>query len=384
MLLIKNGKVFTMEGPAQDGCDILIKDGKIVQIGGGLSADGANVIDASGKFVFPGLIDAHTHLGLSGASVRWEGNDHNETSDAITPHMRSIDGINAFDETFADTIQMGVTCVATSPGSANVIGGQITAMKTGGSYITDELVIKAPIAIKCALGENPKNAHGQSKKNAPITRMATAALFRETFIKAKEYMVKMEKNADDKKPEYNMKYEALIPVIKKEIPIHIHAHQANDILTAIRLKNELDIRMVIIHASDGHLVADAIKQSGCPTIIGPTLTHKSKPEVKNKTWETVNILNQAGILTCITTDHPVIPLQHLNLCAALAVQAGMDRMEALKCITIYAAQVMCLDDRVGSLVVGKDGDVSIWDGCPLDATGHVTHTIIEGKVVYQR
>jgi imidazolonepropionase-like amidohydrolase len=384
MLLIKNGRVFTMEGPPQDNCDVLIRDGKITQIGTNLTAEGAETIDATGKSVYPGLIDAHTHLGLSGASVRWEGADHNETSDPVTPHLRTIDGINPFDETFADTIQMGVTCVGTSPGSANVIGGQLTAMKTGGSYVTDNLVLRAPMAIKCALGENPKNAHGQSKKAAPMTRMATAALFRETFIKAKEYLAKKENSPEDKKPDYNMKYEALIPVIKKEIPVHIHAHQANDILTAIRMKEELDIRMVLIHASDGHLIADAIKASGCPAIIGPTLTHKSKPEVKNKTWETSNILLKAGILTCITTDHPVIPLQHLNLCAALAVQAGMDRREAMKCITIYAARVMNLEDRVGSLAAGKDGDISIWDGSPLDATSHVTHTVIEGKIVYQR
>jgi len=385
MLFIKNGKVYTMEGPPIEGADVLIRDGKIAGVGVGLECPaGAEVIDAGGKLVFPGLIDAHTHLGLAGTAVRWEGADYNETTDNVTPHLRTIDAINGFDETFMDSVIGGVTCVATSPGSANVIGGQLTAMKTGGAVRADDLAIKAPMAIKCALGENPKGAHGQSQKKAPLTRMATAAILRETFIKAKEYLHKKENNDKDKQPDFHMKYEALIPVIKKEIPIHIHAHQANDIHTAIRLQKELDIRCVIIHASDGHLVVEDLVAAGLPTIIGPTLGMKSKPEVKNKTWETVNVLNQAGVLTCITTDHPVIPIQHLNLCAALAVQAGMPAEEALKCITIYAAQVMSLDERVGSLAIGKDADIGIWDGCPLNATSNVTHTIIDGKIVYQR
>lgn len=385
MLFIKNGKVFTMEGPAIEGADILVVDGVIAAIGKGLDCPPeAKVIDATGRFVFPGLIDAHTHLGLSGTAMRWEGNDTNETSDPVTPHMRTIDGINAFDETFLDTIMAGVTCVATSPGSANVIGGQLTAMKTGGSKRADDLVIKAPMAIKCALGENPKNAYGQSKKVAPITRMGTAAIFRETFSKAKEYLDKKENNPADKQPDFNMKYEALIPVLKKEIPIHIHAHQANDIHTAIRLQKEFGMRMVIIHCTDAHLVIDDLKDTGIPTIIGPTLGHKSKPEVRHKTFATAGELVKAGILTCITTDHPVIPLQHLNVCAALCVQAGMDRDEAMKAITIYAAKVMSLDHKVGSLAVGKDGDIVIWDGCPLETTSHALYTIIEGKVVYER
>ncbi|MCL2171371.1 MAG: amidohydrolase family protein, partial [Defluviitaleaceae bacterium] len=299
MLFIKNGKVYTMEGPPIEGADVLIRDGKIAGVGVGLECPaGAEVIDAGGKLVFPGLIDAHTHLGLAGTAVRWEGADYNETTDNVTPHLRTIDAINGFDETFMDSVIGGVTCVATSPGSANVIGGQLTAMKTGGAVRADDLAIKAPMAIKCALGENPKGAHGQSQKKAPLTRMATAAILRETFIKAKEYLHKKENNDKDKQPDFHMKYEALIPVIKKEIPIHIHAHQANDIHTAIRLQKELDIRCVIIHASDGHLVVEDLVAAGLPTIIGPTLGMKSKPEVKNKTWETVNVLNQAGVLTC--------------------------------------------------------------------------------------
>ena len=385
MLLIKNGKVWTMEGENFDNASVLVENGKISKIGKDIEAPaGADVIDASGKLVLPGFVDAHTHLGLMDSAMRWEGNDGNEATDPVTPHMRSIDAINAFDESFQDTIAGGITCVATSPGSANVIGGQLAAMKTGGSNRADDLVIKFPLAIKCALGENPKNAYGQSKKVAPQTRMGTAAIFREAFYKAKEYLDKKNNAEDGKLPDYNIKYEAMIPVLERKIPIHIHAHRADDIHTAIRLIKEFDIRAVIIHCSDGHLILDDLKEAGYPTIIGPTLGFKSKPEVANKTYETANALNQAGILTCITTDHPVIPLQHLNVCAALCVQAGMDEMEALKAITIYGARVIGLDDRVGSLKVGKDADIVIWDKNPIEATARALYTIIDGKTVYKR
>ena len=385
MLFIKNGKVLTMEDKNYECASVLVENGKITAIGENLELPaGAKLIDASGKYVLPGFVDAHTHLGLQDSAVRWEGDDVNEATDPVTPHMRTIDAINAFDESFQDTIEAGVTAVATSPGSANVIGGQLTAMKTGGSTRADELVIKFPLAVKCALGENPKNAYGQRQKVAPQTRMATAAIFRETFYKTREYMEKKEKAEDGKMPDFNMKYEALIPVVKREIPIHIHAHRADDIHTAIRLIKEFDIRAVLIHTSDGHLIADDLKAAGYPTIIGPTMGFKSKPEVKNKTFETINVLNKAGILACITTDHPVIPLQHLNVCAALSVQAGMDEMEALKAISIYGAKVIGLDDRIGSLKVGKDADIVVWDKNPIDTTARALFTIIDGKIVYQR
>jgi len=387
MLFIKNAKILTMEGKDFDCASILVENGKISAIGEGLEApSGVQVIDAAGKLVTPGLIDAHTHLGVVGSAMRWEGDDCNEMTDPVTPHIRALDAINPFDESFHDTIEAGVTTVATSPGSANVICGQLAAMKTGGSKRADDLVIKAPLAIKCALGENPKNVYGQLKKTAPMTRMGTAAIFRETFMKTQEYIDK-KRNAEDgknKKPDFNMKYEALIPVLEREIPIHIHAHQANDIHTAIRLIKEFNIRATIIHCTDAHLIIDDLVEAGLPTIIGPTLGFKSKPEVAHKTFATADALVKAGIKTCITTDHPVIPLQHLNVCAALCVQAGMDEMEALKAITIYAAEVMGLEDRVGSLKAGKDADIVIWDKNPLDATSHALYTIIEGKIVYRR
>ena len=383
MLFIKNGTILTMEGQNYEKFSILLKNGKIESMGENIETpEDAEIIDASGKFVLPGLVDAHTHLGVTGHGLRWEGSDHNETTDAVTPHLRTIDAINAFDRSFEDSLAGGVTTVATSPGSANVIGGQITAMKIGGSKRVDKLVIKAPTAMKCALGENPKNAHGQAKKSAPLTRMATAAIFREAFLCAKEYMDKREKAEDGKLPDYNIKHEALIPLLKREIPVHIHAHRADDIHTAIRLLKEFDLKGIIIHCSEGHLVADDLLEAGYPVLIGPTMGFSGKPETANKSFETVGILNRKGIKATITTDHPVIPLEHLNLCASLAVKAGMDEEEALKSITIYPAEIMGLGDRLGSLKIGKDADVSIWDKNPLDATSKVLYTIIDGKIVY--
>ncbi|MCL2397195.1 MAG: amidohydrolase [Defluviitaleaceae bacterium] len=385
MLLIQNGKVLTMEGTNYDRASILVEGGKIAAIGENLEVpQGACVIDAAGCHVLPGLIDAHTHLGLSGHGLRWEGDDVNEMTDNVTPHLRTIDAINPFDRSFADTLTGGVTTVATSPGSANVIGGQLTAMKTGGSMRVEDLVLKAPLAMKCALGENPKGAYGQAKKTAPMTRMATAAIFREAFLKAREYLEKKKAAVDGKMPEFNMKHEALIPLLERQIPVHIHAHQANDIHTAIRLIQEFNLRGIIIHASEAHLIVDDLVAAGMPLLIGPTLGFSTKPETVNKTFETVGILQRAGVKMCITTDHPVIPLHHLNVCTALSVQAGMDEDEALKAITIYPAEILGFGDRLGSLAVGKDADITIWDKNPVDTTSRVLHTIIDGRVVYSR
>lgn len=385
MIVIRDGRILTMEGAVYECGSLLIEGGKIRAVGEDVRVpDGARVIDAKGCYVLPGFVDAHTHLGLAGTAMRWEGADHNEVYEPVTPHLRSIDAINPFDPSFRETLEFGVTCVATSPGSANVIGGQLAAMKTGGSNRVEGLVIRAPLAMKCALGENPKWAYGQSKKISPLTRMGTAAIFREAFFKAREYMEKREGADNGKAPEFNMKHEAIIPLLKREIPVHIHAHRADDIHTAIRLIREFNLRGALIHCTDGHLIADDVLESGLPALVGPTMGYKSKPEVANKSFETINILHKAGVKVCITTDHPVIPLQHLNVCAALSVQAGMDEAEALKAISIYPAEILNLHERVGSIKTGKDADIVIWNKNPIDITSHVLHTIIDGKVVYSR
>jgi imidazolonepropionase-like amidohydrolase len=276
--------------------------------------------------------------------------------------------------------------VVAGPGSANVIGGTLLAMKTGGSVRVEELIVKDPLAMKCAFGENPRNVYGQSKKVMPVTRMGTVALFRETLFKARDYAAKKELGESDptKKPEFNMKYEALLPVLNREIPIHAHAHRADDIFSAMRVAEEFNLRAVLIHCSEGHLIADYIKEAGYKAIIGPTMCHKSKPEVRNKTFDTPGVLAQKGVTIAITTDHPVIPLQHLPICAALAVQSGMDETEAMKSITINAAEIMGLCDRIGSLKEGKDADIVIWTKHPFDTTAQVLYTIINGKVVYKK
>lgn len=386
MLLIKNGKIYTMAGEVIEKGSILIENGKIKEIGKDIVAPlDAEIIDAEGKMVTPGFIDAHCHLGMWEDSIGFEGSDGNEAVDPITPHLRAIDGINPMDRTFEEAYQGGVTCAVTGPGSANVIGGQFAAIKTFGNRI-DDMIIKAPIAMKIAFGENPKRVYnGQNK--SPITRMATAAKLRETLFKAKEYAEKLEKAKEDetKKPGFDMKLEAMVMVLRKEIPLKAHAHRADDILTAIRIAKEFDVDITLDHCTEGHLITDYLVEEGKPAIVGPSLGHRSKFELQNMTFETPNVLNRAGVKVAITTDSPVVPLQYLPLCAGLAVKSGMDEMEALKAITIYAAEIVGLSDRIGSLEVGKDADIAIFDRNPLMDVGCDAHiTIIDGKVVHRK
>jgi imidazolonepropionase-like amidohydrolase len=385
MLLIKGGNVLTMEENNYPNGDILIDNGRIKAVGEGLQIpEGTKVIDASGKFVLPGFIDAHCHLGMWEDAVDFEGADGNEATEPITSHLRAIDAINPMDRTFREAYEGGVTAVATGPGSANVIGGQFAAIKTYGDRI-DDMIIKAPIAMKCAFGENPKRVYGE-KKQSPSTRMATAALLRETLYKAKEYGEKIEKAKLDpsKKPAYNMKLEALLPVVRGQLPLKVHAHRADDIFTAIRIAKEFDITITLDHCTEGHLIANHIKKEGFNAIVGPSLTDRSKLELKNLTFETANILRNAGIKIALMTDHPVIPLQYLPICAALAVKAGMKEEEALKAITIYPAEILGLDDKIGSISEGKDADLVIWEGHPFSIQSKVAYTIIDGNVVYER
>ncbi len=384
MLLIKNGHVKPITSPDLLCGDVLIDGGKIVAVGEHLEAPaGADVYDAAGCLVTPGLMDAHTHIGLDEEAIRWEGADYNEMSDPVTPNMRGIDGINPQDEAFRLALQGGVTAAITGPGSANVIGGTFVAIKLSGD-VADEMVLKDPAAMKAAFGENPKGCYGQNGRKAPVTRMGVAALLRETLEKTRRYAEEIEETAKDdtKKRPYDAKLEAMLPVIRGEIPLKCHAHRADDMLTAIRIAEEFGIRLTLDHCTDGHLIADTLAKKGYPVLVGPTLGNKSKFELKNKTFETPGILHRAGLEVCIITDAPVIPLYYLPLCAGLAVREGLPEDAAWRAITINPAKVAGVADRVGSLEPGKDADIAVFRGDPLhDIQSRAVRVFVDGRAV---
>lgn len=382
MLLIKNGYIKTMAGEdIENGAVLIGDDGKILAVGTNLEAEGATVIDAEGKLVTPGLVEAHCHIAMKTSAIRWEGSEINESSDPITPQMRAIDGINPMDETLYEAIKGGVTTACTGPGSANVVGGSFVAMKLYGKRI-DDMIVKYPLAMKCAFGENPKSVYGQNGKNPPITRMATASMLRELLFKSKNYL---EAKESGKEPSFDMKLESMIPVMKKEIPLKAHAHRADDILTSIRIAKEFGLKLTLDHCTEGALIADELKKEGYPAFVGPTFGGKSKPELLNKSFETPLLLHKAGVNISIVTDSPVIPQEALSMCAGLAMNAGLDEETAWRAITINPAVANEISDRVGSLEVGKDGDLVIWDKNPLHYIGTTAYaTVIDGKVVYSK
>ena len=382
MLLIKNGKIFTMGEAGVIHGDLLIENGKIQAVGKDLVAEADQILDASRYAIYPGLIEAHCHLGLHESSIQFEGNDVNESSDPVTPHMRAIDGINPVDETVRFACMHGVTTVCAGPGSANVIGGTFTTYKTNGHCI-DKMIVKDNVAMKVAFGENPKKVYQNSKIK---TRMQTAAYLRETLLKTKEYMAKKAaaENDSGKYPSFDMKLEAMIPVLLKEMPLKIHAHRADDILTALRIVKEFDLNCTLDHCTEGHLIVDEIKASGFPALVGPSFGSKSKFELKEKCFDTAGILNKAGVKIAIITDSPVIPQEYLSLCAGLAVKHGLDEMEALKAITINPAEILGIADRVGSLECGKDADLIFVKGNLLSYEAEVVKTMIQGEFVYER
>ncbi|MCR5447789.1 MAG: amidohydrolase [Solobacterium sp.] len=379
MVLVKNGMIHDMVNKEPYKADILIENGIIKAIGTDLTSDG-EVYDAEGYDVYPGFIDAHAHLGLDGYGIGFEGADYNEMNDVCTPQLRAIDSFNPLDPTVKMAAQAGVTTVATGQGSSNAIGGTWIAVKTTGVCV-DDMIVKDPVAMKCALGENPKRCY-REKGNA--ARMTTAANIRQMMLKTLDYMARLEAAGDDpaKKPAFDYKCEAMIPVMKREIPLKIHAHQANDILTAVRLAREFNVKMTLEHTTEGHLIADKLAEcKEYPMAVGPTLTHASKFELQNKSWETPKILSEKGCLVSIITDSPVIPQQYLTLCAGLAVKAGMDPYEALKAITINPAKHIGIEDRVGSLEAGKDGDLVVYEGSPFDIDSKVKFVLINGTKI---
>jgi imidazolonepropionase-like amidohydrolase len=310
----------------------------------------------------------------------WEGMDYNEIVDPVTPQMRAIDSINPMDESLPLALRGGVTTACTGPGSANVVGGTFAAIKLVGKRV-DNMTVKDSIAMKCAFGENPKGCYGQSGKKSPITRMAVAALLRELLFKTKRYM---EDKENGKNPGFDMKLEAMIPVLKGEIPLKAHAHRADDIFTAIRVAKEFGVKLTLDHCTDGALIADELAKEGLPAFVGPSLGSKSKIELKNKSFETPAVLHEAGVPISIITDAPVIPLQYLPMCAGMAVSSGLPYEEGWKAITINPAVATGIGDRVGSLEAGKDGDAVIWNADPLVTVGASAYvTVVDGKVVYQ-
>ena len=380
MILIQNGYIKPMDAPDLPCGDVLLQDGKIVAVSTNLPVpEGAQVIDAKGRLVTPGCIDAHCHIGLDNQGIGIEGRDYNEIVDPVTPHLRAIDSIHPMDEAFELGLAAGVTTVVTGPGSANVIGGTFAAIKLYGKRV-DNMILRQPVAMKVAFGENPKRCYRDLKKS-PQTRMGTAAVLREALFKAQRYLADKESG---KNPAFDMKLEALIPVLKKEIPLKAHAHRADDIFTSIRIAREFDVNITLDHCTDGALIADELAKEGLPAFVGPTFGGKSKVELQNKSFDTCRVLAEAGVPFAIITDAPVIPIQHLPMCAGLAVNAGLDQEEAWKAITIYPARYTGIADRVGSLCVGKDADLVIWEGNPLrDLWAKPAYVFVDGKPVHQ-
>jgi imidazolonepropionase-like amidohydrolase len=380
--LIKNAKIMTMAGEIFDNGCILFDD-KIIYVGESKPLDADNVIDARGNIVTPGLIDAHCHVGMFEDSLGFEGDDGNEDSDPITPHLRAIDAINPFDRGFEEARMAGVTTVVTGPGSANPVGGQFAALKTVGICV-DDMIIKAPAAMKFALGENPKAVYNE-KNQAPVTRMGTMALIRELLIKAQNYKEQLDDYYEDEeendKPEFDIKLEAMLPVLAREIPVKIHAHRADDICSAIRLGKEFDIDVTIEHCSDGDCIAEILEREKLPIMLGPTLSDRSKPELKNLTFDTYRNLSERGIDVAIITDHPEITIGNLPLCAVMAVKHGMNEQKALEAITVTAAKNCRISDRVGTLEIGKDADICVWTKLPTDFSAECVNVFIDGKQV---
>ena len=381
MLTIVHGKIKTMaKAYYQDGF-LQIENGRITAVGDmkdcPVKKGGSGILDAKGNLVMPGIVEAHCHMGITEEKKGMEGDDCNENVEPITPWLRAIDAINPMDAAFDDALRAGITSAMVGPGSSNVVGGQFAFIKTHGRCI-DHMIVKAPAAMKVAFGENPKvNFSGQNV--SPATRMAIAAMLRQELFQAKAYQKKQQENPNQEK---DFRYECWLPVLEGKIPLKAHAHRADDILTAIRIAKEFGLSMTLDHCSEGHLIAEEIKESGFPAIVGPDMASRNKIEVQNMAFKTVGILNQAGIRTAITTDHPVSMIQFLPICAGLAVKSGLDMEEGLRSITINSAEICGVADRVGSLEVGKDGDVAIFDGNPLEVFTKALYTIIEGKIVY--
>ncbi|MGI8696327.1 MAG: amidohydrolase [Mycobacteriales bacterium] len=382
-IAIVGGHVVPVEGAPIESGTVVIDGATIADVGGPdlRVPDGAVVVDAAGSWVLPGLVDAHTHLGVHEEAEGWAGQDTNEMTDPVAAHVRAIDAINPADIGFRDAIAGGVLTVNVNPGSGNPIGGQTIALSVWGRTV-DEMALRAPSGVKSALGENPKRVYGD-RKQTPATRLGTAAILRESFTKARNYLQRFEhQEAGKPAPDVDLKMETLAAVLRREIPWRQHCHRADDIATAMRIAEEFGYDLVIDHGTEAHLLADIIAARGIPVIIGPLLTSRSKVELRNRSLANPGRLAAAGVTIAITTDHPVVPIHFLVHQASLAVKEGLDPETALRAITINPARIAGVDDRVGSLVVGKSADVAIWTGDPLDVMSRVTRAFVRGREIY--
>ncbi|WP_379971070.1 amidohydrolase [Ectobacillus sp. sgz5001026] len=369
-ILFQNATIFPITAQKLHG-DLLVENGKIRAIQPTITpSSDMQIIDGMGMYLFPGFIDVHTHLGLYDEGTGWAGNDANDTIEALTPHIRSIDGIYPLDIAFHDAIKHGITTVHVMPGSQNVIGGTTCVMKTAGKNISN-MVIEEPAGLKIALGENPKRVHSNGS-DASITRMGIMGMLRETFYEAQQY---------GRSTDFRIK--PILQALNREIPVRIHAHRADDILTAIRLADEFNLDLRIEHCTEGHLIAEELAGRNLQVSVGPTFTRKSKVELKNKSWSTYAKLDEVGVDISITTDHPYTPIQYLNLCAAIAVREGLSEDNALRAITINPARNLKQDHRIGSLEIGKDADIVLWSHHPFHYLAKPTITMVNGQIIYK-
>lgn len=385
MLLI-HGMIHTMEGETYTDGFVHI-DGTKIQAAGEMSSlpdIPEDVIDLKGAHVYPGFIDAHSHIGICEDGLGFEGEDVNEETHPLTPQLRAIDAVNFLDDCFKEAVAAGITTVLTGPGSANPIGGQWVAMKTFG-HSMEEMTIKEPVGMKFAFGENPKSCYN-AKSMAPVTRMATAALIRKQLQKARNYIEDIKRAAEDEEldePEYDDKCEALIPVLNRKIKAFMHAHRADDILTAVRIAKEFNLDYVIVHATEGYKIADILAKENAAVITGPIICDRSKPELKGLTPKNTALLYEKGLSCAVCTDHPVIPIQYLPLSAAICVKEGLPREEAIRAMTIRAARIAGIDERVGSILPGKDADLAVFSEDPLLVASSPSLVVINGQLVHQ-
>jgi imidazolonepropionase-like amidohydrolase len=387
---VVGGRLVPVEGDPIPGGTMLVEGGRITAVGGPevVVPAGAEIVDAAGQWVVPGLIDAHTHVGIHEEGNGWAGNDTNETTEAVTAQVRAIDAINPTDLAFADAVAGGILAVNVNPGSANPIGGQTVALRTGfrgrDARTVDAMVLRHPSGMKSALGENPKRFHGDQKR-MPNTRLGTAAVIRRALAAAGDHQAKVDRAASggEPGPDRDLVAEALGPVLRRELPWRQHVHRADDIATALRLADEFGYDLVIDHGTEAHLVADLLAERGVPVIIGPLLVSRSKVEVVNRSFDNPGILDRAGVTIAIMTDHPVVPIEHLITQAALSVRAGLDPDAALRALTINPARILGVDDRIGSLAPGKDADFCLWSGDPLDLSQRVLAAYLGGSEIYR-